>query len=97
MEMRAQRAAILRDRFGIALGFVLGIALLALAAYAIAMGVALASVAIVGSSIASVAGVYVYSFRSSKKELQEKRNNLQQPSIVPKLPESKQEEPSDPS
>lgn len=90
METRAQRAAILRDRVGIVLGFVLGIGLLALSAYAIALGVALASVAIVASSIASVAGVYVYSFERSKKELQEKRNALHKPSVAPSLPDSQQ-------
>lgn len=97
MEERGQQSAILRGRVGIGLGFILGMALLALAAYAIAMGVALASVAFVGTSIASVSGVYIYSYRNAAKELQEKRNSLEQPSIAPSLPESKQAESSDPS
>ncbi len=97
MEKRGQKAAILRERVGIVLGFVLGIALLALSAYAIAWGVALASVAIVGSSIVSLAGVYIYSSQTSKKELQEKRRALNQPSVAPRLPDGNQKEPSDPA
>ncbi len=70
------------------LGFVLGIALLLLAAYAIASNQPLASVGYVGFAAASLTGAFYIGRRMTNRELNEKRAALQHPSIPPALSET---------
>ena len=85
LESLGLEAAIQRDRRGTYLGFMLSMAIIAMGIYAIAVGVALAGVAVVGGTAATVAGVYVYSHRSSRQELREKRAALKRPAVAPAL------------
>ena len=74
-------AAIQRDRRGMWLGFVLALGLIGLGFHTISLGYSLESVGLVGGGIAALAGVFVYSHRSSRKNLQEKREALKQPPL----------------
>ena len=79
-------AAIQRDRRGMWLGFILALGLLGLSVYGISLGYALESVGLVGGSIASLAGVFVYSHHSSRKDLREKREASKE-SLTLELPD----------
>ena len=81
-------AAIQRDRRGMWLGFVLALGLMGLSVYGISLGYALESVGLAGGSIASLAAVFIYSHRSSRKDLQEKHEALKKP--APELPDGGQ-------
>lgn len=73
---------------GLFLGFVAALALIALSAYIVSLGFAWQSVGVVIGSIAGTAGTFVYSNRSRRQELREKRAALQQPATAPTLPDS---------
>ena len=98
LERIGLEAAIQRDRRGTYLGFMLSMAIITMGIYAIAVGVALAGVAVVGGTAATVAGVYVYSHRRSREELRVKRAALKQPAVAPSLGDQADEtEPHNPS
>lgn len=88
LEDRGQQAAIERDRRGMNGGFVLALVLMLLSAFALYLGSDLVGFGFVATSVASLAGVFLYSHRSTRQELNEKRQALQQPSRAPELPES---------
>ncbi len=86
MEDRGQLAAIQRDRLSMYLGFALGLALIALAAYAVTLAYPLASVAFIGLAAASLASAFFIGHRRTHLELREKRELLDHPSVPPRLP-----------
>lgn len=88
MEDRGQQAAIERDKRAMNRGFVLALVLMVLSAFALYLGSDLAGFGFVATSVVSLAGVFLYSHRSSRQELREKREALQQPSIPPELSDS---------
>lgn len=73
---------------GLFLGFVAALALIGLSAYIVSLGFAWQSIGVVIGSIAGTAGTFVYSNRSRRQELREKRAALQQPATAPTLPDS---------
>ena len=84
-EERGQQAAIQRDIRGMNRGFVLALALMALSALAIYVGSDLVGLAMVTTTIVSLAGVFVYSHHRHREEMREKRDALLQPSRPPLL------------
>ncbi|MXX82768.1 MAG: DUF2335 domain-containing protein [Chloroflexi bacterium] len=88
MEDRGQQAAIERDKRAMNRGFVLASVLMLLSAFALYLGSDLVGFGFVATSVVSLAGVFLYSHRSARQELREKRQALQRPSIAPELPES---------
>lgn len=85
-ENRGQLAAIERDKRAMNRGFVLALVLMLLSAFALHLGSDLVGFGFVATSVVSLAGVFLYSHRSTRQELREKREALQQPSIAPELP-----------
>ena len=85
-EDRGQLAAIERDKRAMNRGFVLAFVLMLLSAFAIYMDADLVGLALVVTSVVSLAGIFIYSHRSTQQELREKRAVLQQPSRPPELP-----------
>ena len=67
-------------------GFTLALALLLVSALVIYLGSDLVGFAMVATSVVSLAGVFLYSHRSTQQELREKRAAPQQPSKPPALP-----------
>lgn len=88
MEDRGQQAAIERDKRAMNRGFVLALVLMLLSAFALYLGSDLVGFGFVATSVVSLAGVFLYSHRSTRQELREKREALQQPSIAPELPDN---------
>ncbi len=88
MEDRGQQAAIERDRRAMNRGFVLALVLMLLSAFALYLGSDLVGFGFVATSVVSLAGVFLYSHRSTRQELNEKRRALQRPSTAPELPDS---------
>lgn len=88
MEDRGQQAAIERDKRAMNRGFVLALVLMLLSAFALYLGSELVGFGFVATSVVSLAGVFLYSHRSTRQELREKREALQQPSNAPELPEN---------
>ncbi len=86
MEDRGQQAAIERDKRAMNRGFVLALVLMLLSAFALYLGSDLAGFGFVATSVVSLAGVFLYSHRSTRQELREKREALQKPAIPPELP-----------
>ena len=86
-ENRGQQAAIERDKRAMNRGFVLALAQMALSALAIYVGSDLVGLAMIATSIGSLAGVFLYSHRSTRQELREKSAALEQPSRPPALTE----------
>ncbi len=82
-----QKHRIYYETRGIWMAFVLALALILLSAYVVSLGYALASVAVVGTAITSIAGAFIYSDRSRRKELREKREAFLKPSTPPELPD----------
>ena len=82
-EDRGQQAAIERDKRAMNRGFVLALALMLLSAFALYLGSDLVGFGFVATSVVSLAGVFLYSHRSTRQELREKREALQQPSRPP--------------
>ena len=76
---------------GLFFGFVVALALIALAAYVASLGFALASVGVVIGSIAGTAGTFVYSNRSRGQHLRERQAALQRPPRSPELSMSSKE------
>ena len=87
-ENRGQQAAIERDKRAMNRGFVLALILMLLSAFALYLGSDLVGFGFVATSVVSLAGVFLYSYRSARQELREKRDALQQPSQPPELPEN---------
>lgn len=87
-EDRGQQAAIERDRRAMNRGFVLALTLMAVSALAIYTGSDLVGFGVVATSVVSLAGVFLYSHYSTRQELREKRQALQQPSRPPGLPDN---------
>jgi len=85
MEDRGQQAAIERDKRAMNRGFVLALVLMLLSAFALYLGSDLVGFGFVATSVVSLAGVFLYSHRSTRQELREKREALQQPSVAPEL------------
>lgn len=88
-ENRGQQAAIERDKRAMNRGFVLALVLMLLSAFALYQGSDLVGFGFVATSVVSLAGVFLYSHRSTRQELREKRDALQQPSRPPELPKLK--------
>ena len=87
-EDRGQQAAIERDKRAMNRGFALAFVLMLVSALAIYVGSDLVGFGIVTTSVVSLAGVFLYSHHSTRQELREKRDALQQPSNPPELPDS---------
>ncbi|MDE2775822.1 MAG: hypothetical protein OXI77_07780 [Chloroflexota bacterium] len=85
MEDRGQQAAIERDKRAMNRGFVLALVLMLLSAFALYLGADLVGFGFVATSVVSLAGVFLYSHQSTRQELREKREALQQPSVAPEL------------
>ena len=87
-EDRGQLAAIERDKRAMNRGFVLALALMLLSGFALYLGADLVGFGFVATSVVSLAGVFLYSHRSTRQELREKREALQKPATPPELPGS---------
>ncbi len=85
MAEREQARQIDYDIRGLVFGFIAALCLIALSAYVVSLGFAWQSVGVVIGSIAGTAGTFIYSNRSRRQELREKRAALQQPSAAPEL------------
>ena len=88
MAEREQKYQIAYSILGLLLGFVAALLLIALSAYVVSLGFAWQSVGLIICSIAGTAGTFVYSNRSRRQELRERRQALQNPQSTPELPES---------
>lgn len=88
MEDRGQAAAIERDKRAMNRGFVLALVLMLLSAFALYLGSDLAGFGFVATSVVSLAGVFLYSHRSTRQELRDKHEGLQKPAAAPELPDS---------
>ncbi len=87
-ENRGQQAAIERDKRAMNRGFVLALVLMLLSAFALYLGSDLVGFGFVATSVVSLAGVFLYSHRSTRQELREKEAALQQPAKPPELSET---------
>ena len=88
MAEREQARQINYDNRGLLFGFIAALCLIALSAYIVSLGFAWQSVGVVIGSLAGTAGTFIYSNRSRRQELREKREALQQPSAAPELPDA---------
>ncbi len=88
MAEREQKYQIAYSILGLLLGFVAALLLIALSAYVVSLGFAWQSVGLIICSIAGTTGTFVYSNRSRRQELRERRQALQNPQSTPELPES---------
>ena len=87
MAERESKHRALYENLGLIFGFVAALALVALSAYVVSLGFAWQSVGIIIGSIAGTASTFVYSNRSRRQELREKREALHKPPPSPELPE----------
>ncbi len=87
-EFAQKRRASYENR-GMIFAFVLSLLLIALSAYIVSLGFAWQSVGVVVGSIAGTAGTFIYSNRSRRQELRERREPLPHPESPPELPEGR--------
>ena len=87
-EIAQKRRASYENR-GMIFAFVLSLLLIALSAYIVSLGFAWQSVGVVVGSIAGTAGTFIYSNRSRRQELRERREALPHPESPPELPEGR--------
>lgn len=90
---RRQRDLARYELLGLILAFFVALALIALSAYALALGSVAASIGVIVAGIASTAGTFIFGNRARHRQLRERREALQKPPPHPELPQSE----SDPS
>ncbi len=88
-----QRQLARYELLGLILAFLVAMALIALSAYALALGSVAASIGVIVAGIASTAGTFIYGNRARHRQLRERREALQKPPPPPALPDRS----SDPS
>lgn len=92
MEDQHQLGAFQREKRAMDRGFILAILLMVLSGVAIYLGSDLVGFGLVATSIGSLAGVFLYGHRSSRNELRQMREALEQPSTPPKLTDNARNE-----
>jgi len=85
LEDRGQAAAIQRDKRAMYLGFVLALVMMGISLAVILSGFSLEGFGMIATCVVSLAGVFLYSHRSTLHELREKREALEKPSLPPEL------------
>lgn len=88
LEDRGQAAAIQREKHAMYLGFILSLALMLISLAVILSGFDIAGFGMIAVSTVSLAGVFLYSHRSTRNELRDKREALDKPSMPPELLDS---------
>ena len=88
LEDRAQAAAIQRDKRAMYLGAGLSLALMLISLAVILSGFDVAGLGMIAVSAVSLAGVFLYSHRSVRNELRDKREALDKPAMPPELLDS---------
>ncbi len=88
LEARGQAAAIQRDKRAMYLGAGLSLALMLISLAVILSGFDVAGLGMIAVSAVSLAGVFLYSHRSVRNELRDKREALDKPSMPPELLDS---------
>lgn len=81
-----QRQLARYELLGLILAFLVAMALIALSAYALALGSVAASIGVILAGIASTAGTFIYGNRARHRQLRERREALQKPPPPPDLP-----------
>jgi len=84
---REQKQRARYENLGLLLAFLIAMALIALSAYALALGSVAASIGVIVAGIASTAGTFVYGNRARHRQLRERREAMQKPPPRPELPE----------
>jgi len=79
MAETAQKHRASYEHRGLVFAFLLSIFLIVLSAYIVSLGFAWQSVGVVIGSIAGTAGTFIYSNRSRRQELRERREALEHP------------------
>ncbi|MCY4064437.1 MAG: DUF2335 domain-containing protein [Chloroflexi bacterium] len=82
-----QRQLARYETLGLILAFLVAMALIALSAYALALGSVAASIGVIVAVIASTAGTFVYGNRARHRQLRERREAMHKPPPRPELPE----------
>lgn len=82
-----QRQLARYETLGLILAFLVAMALIALSAYALALGSVAASIGVIVAGIASTAGTFVYGNRARRRQLRERREAMQKPPPRSELPE----------
>ena len=77
-----------REQFGMWFYFIIALVMIVGGTAIILSGYSIAGLVALVAPLAALAGSFVYNHRSTRQELRDKRDALQQPAIPPELPDS---------